>query len=759
MKRNNRFGIVITAITIFFILGISVSSAFELPASPISNGDNGNVMLSPLLWIFLIGVVIVVVPSIRMIGVNQIGLVFKRLGKKLPGDNPIAFDGEAGYQAELLMPGIRFKLWLLYGVQKHPWVQIPAGEIGIVIAQVGKPLPIGAKSAVYKQKFGNFSNLRAFMENEGQKGVQRPVLPPGTLIPIHPVAFLVITKRKIYGVAISSDLAEGDILNGESFGLKTFGLEKKQLEVVIIAPKKAEHGEKEKDMVGIVTTLEGDPLPSGDIANRLGGFEDLEKMEKDNESEAKIVETVLGSKNNLHNNFQDFQKFLDEGGKIGLQHDPLLYGAFTLNPFLVSVEIVPMLVVEQGEVAVIKAYVGLETTDTSGEEFKFGSLVKPGHRGIWNEALRTGKYPINPRCYSAEIVPTIILTLNWAEFISEAHKLDARLKPIDAKSREGFEFHIDLQVQIHVPDTEAPRVISAVGTMKNLVDEVLQSAVGNHIRDKIQGMPAIKFIETRQLVQEEALEHIAKHLKAYRVETPGVYIQDVILPTQLVAVLTQREIANQEIATFKKQQESEEQRIAMEQTKGTADMQKDLAKSEVEIDIKTNEAEARKQEADGEATYIKETGAAQAAEVKAVGMAKAEAFREQVKAIGKTETAIVNALTVLAEHDTKLIPDILVTGGGANSLDGLAATLMRSFSKDKKESLDEPANIDDLFRWLVDLLPEDIGMNELKELKDHITDLSSKDNEATREKDPNKEDTTTTKGEGEPEGEGGEKET
>ncbi len=74
-----------------------------------------------------------------------------------------------------------------------------------------------------------------------------------------------------------------------------------------------------------------------------------------------------------------------------------------------------MLVVEQGQVAVIKSYVGLPTEDTSGLEFKFGSLVKPGHRGIWEEPLRTGKYPINPHCYQWEIVPTAILTLNWAE--------------------------------------------------------------------------------------------------------------------------------------------------------------------------------------------------------------------------------------------------------------------------------------------------------------------------------------------------------
>jgi hypothetical protein len=143
--------------------------------------------------------------------------------------------------------------------------------------------------------------------------------------------------------------------------------------------------------------------------------------------------------------------------RIDLQHDPLLYGAYLLNPFLVRVEMVPTLVVNQGEVAVIKAFVGLPTLDTSGEEFKFGSIVSPGRRGIWLEPLRTGKYAINPRIYAAEIVPIFILTLNWAHLQSQAHDLDARLEPIVGKSREGFVFMIDLQVQIHVSDTRAPR--------------------------------------------------------------------------------------------------------------------------------------------------------------------------------------------------------------------------------------------------------------------------------------------------------------
>ena len=624
-------------------------------------------------------VVLYIMMSYRRVGPAEVGLVLKRVSaRKLSGDNVIAFEGEAGYQADLLLPGLRWKPWLLYEVEKFPWVQIPAGEIGVVIAQAGASLPIGAKSAVYKKSFGNFADLRSFVTSGGQKGVQRPVLPPGTLAPIHPVGFLVVTKSQAYGLPISPELRSraGNVgrLTPEAFGLRP-----EQLELVRIEPRPCGKDGALTDLVGIVTTYEGDPLPSGDIASRLGGFADVDKMEKDKATDGDVIEVLLGNKNNLHNNYQDYQAFLDNGGRIGLQHDPLLYGAYALNPFLVAVELVWMLVVQQGQVAVIKAYVGLPTQDMSGSDFKFGSLVRPGHRGIWEEALRTGKYPLNPRCYQAEIVPTSILTLNWADAVSQAHNLDAQLSQIVAKSNEGFVFKIDLQVQIHVPDTNAPRVISMVGTMMNLVNEVLQAAVGNHFRDKLQSMPAVRFIETRQQVQEEAFQHIKEQLDQYRVETRGVYIQDVILPEDLVKVLTQREIANQEIDTYRKQRSAQDERIAMENAKGTAEMQADLAKSKVGVDIKTNNANARTEEARGEAEFIRQTGTARGAEVEAVGLARARGYEAQVRALGSNATALVNVIAALSEGTSKFVPDVLVTSGsnGGGALDGLAATAMR----------------------------------------------------------------------------------
>jgi regulator of protease activity HflC (stomatin/prohibitin superfamily) len=287
-------------------------------------------------------------------------------------------------------------------------------------------------------------------------------------------------------------------------------------------------------------------------------------------------------------------------------------------------------------------------------------------------------------------VPTFILTLNWADATSEAHDLDAQLSSIVGKSREGFVFQIDLQVQIHVPDTRAPKVISMVGTMRNLVSEVLQSAVGNHFRNTLQALEAVKFIETRQQVQASAFDAITTYLGQYEVETKGVYIQDVVFPDELVKVLTQREIANQEKATFEEQQRAQTSRIEMEKAKGTADMQSLLASSQVGVQIKNNEAEARQAEGRGEAAYVQLTGEGEAAKVQAVGLAEAKAtealglaravgFEAQKDALGGAATALVAVANAVAEGHITVVPEVLVTGGGSagGPIDGLAATLMR----------------------------------------------------------------------------------
>jgi uncharacterized membrane protein YqiK len=189
-------------------------------------------------------------------------------------------------------------------------------------------------------------------------------------------------------------------------------------------------------------------------------------------------------------------------------------------------------------------------------------------------------------------------------------------------------------------------------------------------------------------VQASALEAIRTYLSAYDVETRGVYIQDVDFPAELVQVLTKREVANQEKATYAEQQRAEVVRVEMEKARGTADMQAQLAQSAVGIEIKNNEAEARSAQARGEASYVEQTGRAEAAKVEAIGLAeakateamglaKATAYREQTTALGQTATAMVAVANAVADGKIQIVPEVLVAGGGG-AVEGLAATLMKT---------------------------------------------------------------------------------
>ena len=146
------------------------------------------------------------------------------------------------------------------------------------------------------------------------------------------------------------------------------GMAPEQLLVTRIAP----------DMVGIVTTLDGRPIDGGDIAGGL--IHD-------------------------HDNFQNAQSFLSDGGRRGLQEQVLLSGAWNLNPWFVAVEQVPMLSIPIGSVGVVISFVGLAHEDVSGAAFMHGDLVNIGHKGVWVTPLYPGKHPVNTRVMRVELVP------------------------------------------------------------------------------------------------------------------------------------------------------------------------------------------------------------------------------------------------------------------------------------------------------------------------------------------------------------------
>jgi uncharacterized membrane protein YqiK len=574
-----------------------------------------------LTWMAIGGVamlaVLVVLSGTWVIKANQSGLVIKRFGPPLASGRIIALDGEAGYQARLLPPGWHFGLWRWrYKVTKVPVVVVQPGEIALVVAADGHAMP--AERVLGRQvACDNYQDAEAFLRNGGERGRQLAFLAAGTYR-INPSLFEVVTAD----TARKYDMTASD------------------LHVYQMPP----------DRVGIVTVLDGRPIPAGDLAGPI----------------------VLG-----HDSFQRGQAFVEANGCRGLQEEVLLSGSWNLNPWFVKVEQVPLVEIPIGYVGVVVSYVGGEHLDLSGDAFTHGDLVEKGRKGVWNDPLLPGKHPINTKVMKVELVPTTNIVLNWAQR-TEAHQYDQRLSSILVRSKDGFSFSLDVAQIIHIGMKNAPRVISRVGSMQNLVDHVLQPTVGNYFRNSAQQVTVLDFLSARSDRQKEAFDNIKKAVEAYDVECIDTLIGDIVPPAELMKTQTDRKIAAELERTYDAQREAQVKRQALERETAVANLQSEVVRSEQMVRIAQQnalgaaesargEANAIRLRAEGQAASVRMSGDADASAIRAVGAAKAEAYKQGIEAVGTGGYTAMQLASILGENKVKLVPDIAVSGEGGNS--------------------------------------------------------------------------------------------
>jgi uncharacterized membrane protein YqiK len=553
---------------------------------------------------------------------RQVGIVIKRFGTRgLQPGALIALNGEAGYQADTLAPGLHFGYWRWqYRIPKMPVVIVPQGQIALVMAADGQPIP-PERILGRIVDCDNFQDARKFLLNGGEKGRQLGILTAGTYR-INTALFAVV----------SAENAESHSMNGAELSLAHI----------------------EPDMVGIVTTLDGQSIEAGEIAGP----------------------TIAG-----HDNFQNAQAFLDGGGRRGLQEQILLSGTWNLNPWFVRVEQVPMVQIPIGYVGVVISFVGKAHEDVSGLAFKHGDLVNMGHKGVWVTPLYPGKHPINSRVMKVELVPTTNIVLNWASR-TEAHHYDEKLSSITVRSKDGFAFNLDVSQIIHVGALDAPKVISRVGSMQNLVDHVLQPIVGNYFRNSAQDYTVLDFLSARSQRQVEAAEHIRAAIGAYDVQAIDTLIGDIHPPAQLMQTQTDRKIAEEQRQTYAAQEAAQVQRQQLVRQTALADIQQQVVGAEQGVQIAELQANSHIKQATGEAQGIRLRAAGDAEAIRITGQAKAEAYRVGVEALGTQSYTLMQLMQTIGEGKVRIVPDVSVTGASANPglVDGLIGLMVRNQS-------------------------------------------------------------------------------
>lgn len=656
------------------------------------------------LAIFIVLFTLVVIGGTLVnVGGQQVGIRERKyFGRALPEGRVVAMPGEIGIQARVLQPGLKVQIPFLYKVSKDDMVVIAEDEVGLLESIDGQPLEPGRIFGRWVGGHDSFQDGEAFLSNGGQKGPQVDILPPGKYrinsylfrVRKEPAVFVAQGQVGIVSARDGVPMASGRLLahkvdghqafqDGEAF-VANGGQRGPQIEVILPGRYRINTGLflvevkpatiVQANQVGLVTAKDGAPLPSGEL----------------------VADHVEG-----HSDFQDASAFLSSGGQRGPQFDLLKPGTYYINPLMFDVKLDEVAVVQRGEVAVLVSNVGKEPADIAHEDRLAGKeryVVPAGFRGIQAEVAGPGVYYLNRWAYIAYIIPTTNLTIDWAEeglvptddqSAPTARRLQL-FNPLSVISRDGFEMRVSVKVVIRVRPDQAPLMVAKIGSIENLIDHVVHPMIDSSFRNQASSSEAMSFMQDRADEQAKAESRARLELEKYHVECVSVLISQIILPQELMEIHTRRVIAAQQQAMLVEQQKAEEKRIDTENTRAKADKQAELVAAQIGVQVADQTRQQTILQAEGRARAIELEGDAEGKRILAVGSATAEAYEQQVAAVGQLNLAGIEVTKAIAQAGLKITPDIMVGGGGPDGSGNIFSAFIAQLLAGQRVALAPP---------------------------------------------------------------------
>ena len=612
-------------------------------------------------WVVIAIVVVIflvfLLSGLCLVGPNQVGILTKRMsGKKMPEGQVIARRGEIGVQARTLMPGLYWRLPIVWSFAKIPVVMIDPHSIGVVEAIDGEPLPKG-RVLGDEVESNQFQDAEMFLANGGKKGSQVGILRPGTYR-----------------------------INSRMFNIT----QAPAVEVV-------------ENTVGIAVAKDGIPLPTGYvIAPKAKNADGSEADHKAYQNGQLFIDS---------NGYRGPQLDTLQPGIYYI--NPNLFDVRVVN----VAEVLPGYVaVIRSNVGLELERTPARPTQPTGEGRLCGPITEDVEkilitdkftRGIWSEPVAPGKYNLNTVAFTVYQVPTSAVTIDWA---SEGRIVSTEVKgvrqpvsaqaagvlysfdPLKVTSKDGFLLEVNVRMVIRIQPANAAYIIARFGSVGNLIDQIVHPLIDSSFRNKAGEKKAIDFFQSRTDLQTEALAHAKEKFSEYNVEAQNLLIAYIDIPQDLLDTQTKKEIANQQQAQYDQEALAQEKRIAVMEKASRADKQKDVIDAKLSIDINNDRAEAKVKEADGnrravilqaqgtrestiltaqgtkESTILIADGNAYKSKIEGDGVAAA--YVAQKEAIGQQNVAVIKLVQEIAAGNIQIVPQVLVSGGGDGSTSG-----------------------------------------------------------------------------------------
>ncbi|HXI83411.1 MAG TPA: SPFH domain-containing protein [Verrucomicrobiae bacterium] len=606
--------------------------------------------------------------GVRYIPHNKVGVIEKLWSSSgsLTEGRIVARQGEAGFQTKLLRGGLHFGLFpWQYRIHREPLVTVAEGKIAYVYARDGAPLPpMQTLGSVVESN--SFQDAPAFLNNGGQRGRQRAILREGVYA-LNQALFVVIAEDRVY----SGPMGDKEEKTYQDWQAQLHSL--RGFDPVVIGSA-ATSATPERDTLsllgptdtlGIVTVHDGAPIAHGEIIA----------------PEIEAMESGLD-----HHYFQDPEAFLTMGGKRGKQLQVLTDGTFFINRWFATVEIKAKTLIPIGFVGVVVSYYGNKGSDVTGIAFRYGEQVESGSRGVWRGALPPGKYALNPYALKVEPVPTVNFVLRWITGQVEAHQYDKDLTSIELITADGYEPVLPLSLVLHIDYEKAPSVVQRFGDVKRLISQTLDPILTAYFRDVAQSSSMLDLLTHREEIQKRATEELGRRFKDYDINCVAVLIgrpESQVAAGQVDPIerlfdqLRQRRLAEEQKATFSKQEEAAARLMALNEAQAAAAKQTELTQTHIDVEVAANKGEAQLAEAtrlakrdiaraEGESRSKELLGRGEAARIAQIGLSEAAVFLQKIRAYGDSR---LFALNLVAEQFSKsaqpIVPDrVLLMGGG-----------------------------------------------------------------------------------------------
>src|ERR1051326_1976127 len=626
-------------------------------------------------WLHGAALVLLLLCLPRLLGIvyiphTQVGIIEKIWSSRgsLREGQIIARNGEAGFQAKFLRGGIHFGLYpWQYRIHKEPLVVVAEGKMAYVYARDGIPLePV--QTLGRNVNSNHFQDALAFLEGGGQRGRQRGILREGVYA-INLALFVVITEERVFSGPVRESTDKYELWKAQLLALRAFdpvvigsggqshtrGIAESSASEAGAPPSLATMPDFNPniDTIGVVSIQDGPTIGSGEI----------------------IAPEVKAADRKDHNYFQDPEAFLTLGGKRGKQLQVLTDGTFFINRWFGTVEIKAKTLIPIGYVGVVVSYHGAAGDDTTGESFRYGEQVEVGHRGVWRSALTPGKYALNPYAVKVDLVPTINFVLRWISGQTEAHHYDEDLTSIDLITADGYEPRLPLSLVLHIDYQKAPSVVQRFGDVKRLITQTLDPILTAYFRDVAQTSHMLDLLTKREEIQKRATGELGERFKRYDINVVAVLIgrpesreiragQADPIET-LFDQLRMRRLADEQRATYIKQEEAAQQQVALNQAK--AERQTELTQSAIAVDIAKNRGQAEFAEAEqlakkqvtlaqGEARAKELIGKGESSRIAQVGLAEAAVTMQKV---GAYRDPRLYALNVFADQFSKSVQPLV----------------------------------------------------------------------------------------------------